>query len=564
MNKIILSVLLIVCFVLVTVPTATNGRELTREPPTNSTSTLFAKSALLTSENPAALLSGSFAVPRDTEAMLRFDIEYFWDTTVCFMFGITPPVDKYRDWNDGYCANGNRRASKQNNNFFQFSRTAELNTSSIAAQPRLRKHTQYVYASDLQHWYAGAIDHPSYQHVSSPTTKSGTLTPRFDHVGSTFFQYFVAVGITEKQFLRGQYSNTVSIKVHQTKTCPPGEVGPSCQGVTSFVPSVPTPFGPMQTGPEGVNIWEYYSFDLPQHDPSYPPQIDVTIDTVLVNGMSRNPVKAYVRWQGIPYDGVNQEVWDYNFGDKHWSYTKTMKNPQWGRYYIGIQSDGKTMYQGNLTVAVNDPCEKENRFGYGCKKVKYLSNVTGAITKLTATSSDLVFLKVNRTSHLLISASSDAAKCPPLYLGAGFVPTDETYTIMADTGDKVNRIETSTLNHEIDWFIGVGSGNQESISVSLWGNSFCAQNCKNRGNCTGVSNSGERNTFNPSGECDCKHDYTNFYCQDEDDTDFKLEYIILIAVGGAILLVIAVGVPIYCFVQKKKSEAAGYETLGDA
>tara|TARA_R110002050_G_scaffold300121_1_gene467796 strand:+ start:330 stop:509 length:180 start_codon:yes stop_codon:yes gene_type:complete len=56
--------------------------------------------------------------------------------------------------------------------------------------------------------------------------------------------------------------------------------------------------------------------------------------------------------------------------------------------------------------------------------------------------------------------------------------------------------------------------------------------------------------------CDCDDGYNGLAC-DHDINNFETEYIILIAVGGLLVIAIIIGVPIYCWMNRRKD----YETV---
>jgi hypothetical protein len=107
------------------------------------------------------------------------------------------------------------------------------------------------------------------------------------------------------------------------------------------------------------------------------------------------------------------------------------------------------------------------------------------------------------------------------------------------------------------------SGDEDYV---FWAGGNCAGNCSNEahGTCTcdGIECDSlslyrlPTNSTDSFGRCNCdSSSYSNYDCTNSNgssDTPFKTIYIILIAVGGAIVLAVAIGVPVYCYLQNRK------------
>jgi len=160
-----------------------------------------------------------------------------------------------------------------------------------------------------------------------------------------------------------------------------------------------------------------------------------------------------------------------------------------------------------------------------------------------------------------VAAEDNSDDTPDVFVDIGFIPSPDS-NILANTNESEPahlisatqtpantsfvwyQFEQSTNSKIIgDWYVAVNSTNP----FVLWSavNGTCANNCSNHGICDDTS-----------GWCNCNDGYEKYDCSEK---VFPLVWIILIAIGGAILLAIAIGVPVSCYLKNKKK--SGYERV---
>lgn len=534
-------------------------------------------------------------VPEWVEGEVRVTVDYFFDTSVCLQFGVEPDVQKVQSWKHGYCDESSFFSFQRNSSIpFKYARVDDSNKKMQRQQPS--SHSFMMPASSL--WSSvstggggglGALAAGNVTRMGAVTAGDGTLVPRWSendaNAGAmTALRYYVAAGVTESGFWDGvdsdkqAYGSTVRLQVHSTLMCvkQAGQqqgVGPACQVAQPIVPLSPQAT-PLQLTGEDSNegAWVFFTTTIPPEEVSGElSKLKILVNVSRSDQVSKNAITTYVRWQGLPYDDANNKQYDLKYKSSSLAYTATLKSPRAGRYFIGLRATVAKQFDGHISVSY-DMC-KPGRYGSSCiKPTQFKANkpLDQQRIKVTPDANELAYIVLNASSAITVSAASDAAKAPAIYLGAGFVPTASYYSMSANTGDKVNRISTSTgaaldgSPLDVNWFIAVSPGNQQALEINVWVDSVCASNCSEHGVCAGTAADWKHGgiTFNPSGECRCKSDdWVGFACQTDNDHDFKLEYIILIAVGGAIVLVIAIGVPIYCHFARRKRNQGAYERL---
>jgi hypothetical protein len=153
--------------------------------------------------------------------------------------------------------------------------------------------------------------------------------------------------------------------------------------------------------------------------------------------------------------------------------------------------------------------------------------------------------------------SSDGA--PDVFVDINFIPSaDSNLVANTNNSEEAHLVAVTTEAQsgffwytfradaqavDTNWLVAVNSTN----GFVIWDASVssCAKNCSKRGTCDETT-----------GVCICDDTYERYDCNDK---VFPLVWIILIAIGGAILLAIAIGVPVSCYVKNKKK--SGYERV---
>jgi hypothetical protein len=174
----------------------------------------------------------------------------------------------------------------------------------------------------------------------------------------------------------------------------------------------------------------------------------------------------------------------------------------------------------------------------------------------------ITYLRFDRNELKIgIAPKDDSDGSPDVFADIDLVPsaqsnlisntnsTEEAHLISATSVPKANGFFWYTFTADsqkaVDtiWYVAVNSTN----AFVVWDASVgaCANNCTGRGVCD-----------ESRGLCICDDGYERYDCSDK---VFPLVWIILIAIGGAILLAIAIGVPVSCYVNNKKK--SGYERV---
>jgi len=109
---------------------------------------------------------------------------------------------------------------------------------------------------------------------------------------------------------------------------------------------------------------------------------------------------------------------------------------------------------------------------------------------------------------------------------------------------SVNYYRGNVSNGVVDWYVMVRSDDSRG-PFRMWTNTPCVE-CKNGGTCNIAT-----------GQCQCKKGYTQVDCGKSKSS--HLWWIIVIAVGGAIVLSIAIGVPVALYLRSRSR--AKYERV---
>mmetsp|Transcript_11450 Transcript_11450/g.32162 ORF Transcript_11450/g.32162 Transcript_11450/m.32162 type:complete len:500 (+) Transcript_11450:949-2448(+) len=137
--------------------------------------------------------------------------------------------------------------------------------------------------------------------------------------------------------------------------------------------------------------------------------------------------------------------------------------------------------------------------------------------------------------------------------------------VQYSTGSVTNRVSidlnTESVAGVTTIYIGVSSrvggatrATDDVVSYVIWDSSenVCAGNCKNRGTC-------DQETLS----CQCDDGWVGAACELEDESGIGIEYIVLIAVGGLLVLAIVIGVPVYCWMNRHDGPGEGYTVIDD-
>jgi hypothetical protein len=171
----------------------------------------------------------------------------------------------------------------------------------------------------------------------------------------------------------------------------------------------------------------------------------------------------------------------------------------------------------------------------------------------TASATVTYFTWTTQTLTIGVGNVDTSDNAPYLYASFVGVPSPESAIASSAEDTLVNFINAETDNAQ-NWVIAVQYSTPSSDSFLIWatvpGNQAfpCANNC---------SAHGAEDICNPTtAVCVCASGYKGFDCSGQ---SLKVVYIVLIAIGGAIVLAIAIGVPIGCYIKNRKR--ARYERV---
>lgn len=146
----------------------------------------------------------------------------------------------------------------------------------------------------------------------------------------------------------------------------------------------------------------------------------------------------------------------------------------------------------------------------------------------------------------VVAADHSDTGAPQLYASTTGVPSNNQSEFSRTDEVEVNFLNVgSSDGSEIDWVISV----MGDVDFEIWAGAGCANDCSDNGVCNQILSGA-------NGYCICNEHYKDFECGTK---TLKTIYIVLIAIGGAIVLAIAIGVPVGCYIKNRKR--ARYERV---
>jgi len=184
-------------------------------------------------------------------------------------------------------------------------------------------------------------------------------------------------------------------------------------------------------------------------------------------------------------------------------------------------------------------------------------------------SSEGLLLAVNNTgtidyfywfvsSHLIVGAADREYKnTPPNLYASTSTPSNSSYIYSDDDSNvAAHLINVDIFTNPINYYIAVYA----TDNYWIWYGRPCAGNCTSL--TTGLDTavclecSGHGTCQNDQGVCTCNKGYKNFACSTR---GLAIIWIILISIGGAIVLALAIGIPVGCYIKNRKR--ARYERV---
>jgi hypothetical protein len=335
--------------------------------------------------------------------------------------------------------------------------------------------------------------------------------------------------------------------------CPSNNWGPEC----SKNPATPLTPNTNQTVTVKPNSINYYSVQSTANALYASLKLTVAPTKQTNNTL---PIGLYYRRNGFPL--INRKTklpgdWDlgvYNWdsGVNNSSAELVIDNPpstsgNTVSYFIFALWNNQTEDFQFVIQASLKTCQTE-RLGPNCSSVitaldlsSYKSLTANVIpSNLTqSTAGSFSYFYFNTSSITIGVGSYEEGQTPNVYLALNNVPSQ-----MSNLLANENQTEEAHLFQvmmppsqrnlqNFNWYLAVNS----SSDYILWVQYPCARNCSSHGQCRS------------SGICLCNDPYEAFDCSSK---SFPLIWIIIIAVGGAIVLALAIAIPLMCFIRNKR------------
>jgi len=270
-----------------------------------------------------------------------------------------------------------------------------------------------------------------------------------------------------------------------------------------------------------------------------------------VLGSQNYTVQVYARLNAAP-DLTNQlydAVFPLQFNGTS-SLNATVFSPMVGSWYYTVTNTGSSKISLSIQVTVH-ACS-HGSVGPYCNQTatdltnQYIDNATFVVG-----TGGFQYFTVRSTELVVGTGLKDLSQLAPAIF-ASFLswPANDSYLVAA-AGNTVNLVTASipyqTIKYldisNVTWNIAVWT--QANQQYYIWANHACANNCTYNNGTSSGSTSCNQNT----GYCTCKSGYTGLWCY---SSGMKVVWIILIVIACAIVLAIATGVPIACYLKSKK------------
>jgi len=372
-------------------------------------------------------------------------------------------------------------------------------------------------------------------------------------------------------------TGTVTINVAY-EVCPAGNnnYGPNCSipavtvantGLTNITVS---PTGPGTLLTFTINDKTFLnSFVVNAH---YTAQTPAEETHLRKRDISGSPVQLYARRAGFPIvtNDTNTSVFDPSTSNTTSATTSstslTFNGPEQGMWFILLSTSGNVTYDVSVSLQTyscpaglypsltnTSECVAANDIiGPNGDYTNTSVPANGTLFTFPASAAGITYFNYT-TDWLLVgvvggSHGSDGA--PGLYASATSIPSADSNAVASAQSAQVNFLNVRTLNEATaNWIIAVQPlEDSDSNGFQIFAGAGCANNCSSQGSCPSVEGA--------DGYCTCNSGYKDFFCSTQ---KLKTIYIVLIAIGGAIVLAIAIGVPVGCYLKNRKR--ARYERV---
>jgi hypothetical protein len=272
-----------------------------------------------------------------------------------------------------------------------------------------------------------------------------------------------------------------------------------------------------------------------------------------------------VRHGSAPVIGCqNPPIYDQIFTPANWTQDPdneftylgfmNLTNPTPGNYffefYNPLQSTGFLMsYTSSVQYCSN------GNLGSNCTQkptVLATANVTGPVS--TGASYDYYMIN-NNTLNVGVATKNLKINAPALLTHTLNWPSNQSFLLNAQN-KTVNYLSAFAPNPigQTTWYIAVAT--VPLTPYYIWANEPCAYNCIAPGKNGAAGSTAHGNCTTSNGTCACNKHYGGLWCY---HTGLATVWIVLIVIGCAILLAIAIGVPVALYLRSR--QRARYERV---
>jgi len=281
------------------------------------------------------------------------------------------------------------------------------------------------------------------------------------------------------------------------------------------------------------------------------------------DGTGNNPFIVYIRFGAAPTDDIHDVV-QYPVHPTDKQIDAIYSNPGAGYLVIGIVNNNDT--QISTQIGISPVVCENNQTGVSCNisvEVVEVNSYSGT-KQLGPLSWTYYVIDLTTTPSFYVGSIDSNTNAPDAYARIINFPTTSLFDMWV-RGNRVNILSsqqktsyyvhvigsiyypvTRTLADATKWYVGVyNPSNDSSLSYGTWANTPCPNDCNNQGTCQ-------------DNVCQCNSGFSGFACEVEEEGGFKVEYIILIVVGAAIVVSAIIGIIVWA-VKKRKRNA--YESF---
>lgn len=258
-----------------------------------------------------------------------------------------------------------------------------------------------------------------------------------------------------------------------------------------------------------------------------------------------NPnLSIFVRRGNVPYEGV----YDVQANCENGQLVASFYSPLEDQYFVQVKNSAASSSAVKAYLDVKE-CGAV-AYGPNCTKVDTDNNLTNQngkpVLKKYRSGVDYDFYLLEK-NELIAGVGfqrkndKDTTVAPDILASLDSLPTNDSFILKASS-NQVNLLWATSLSSAGHWYIAV----PVVRDYYVWANAQCPGNCSGHGQC-------EPET----GLCTCnKHYKKTLAC---DKKSFPVVWIVIIAIAGAIILAVAIGVPVACYVKNKNK--ARYERV---